>query len=407
MADSLDYDIVIAGAGMVGASLAIALAPTGLRIAIVESVSPRNADESSFDDRGITLAPSSRNIFERLGVWQQLRSECYPIKNIHVSEQGRFGFARLHANEAGCEELGYVVLARALGHALLADLQRHDNIELICPAELKNFERNDMTMQVTWQQQGELRHVRTGLLVGADGSHSLVRRLAGINVEQKDFEQTAIVANITTQKPNQATAFERFTPHGPIALLPIGDNRSVLVYVVARNEAQTCMTMSDAGFVQHVQQELGRRLGRIEQLGKRRSYPLLFQQAQTQYQPQLLLLGNSVHTLHPNAAQGFNLGLRDVAGLVDAVHDGLQQGMSVNDVRILERYTESREADQKRVVRFTNGLAKTFYNDWPLLASARNGLMLLVDIVPALKQQIVATAMGKSGHQPTLVRGHA
>lgn len=407
MADSLDYDIVIAGAGMVGASLAIALAPTGLRIAIVESVSPRNTEESSFDDRGITLAPSSRSIFERLGVWQHLQSECYPIKNIHVSEQGRFGFARLRANEAGCEELGYVVLARALGQALLADLQQYDNIELVCPAELKQFERNGMTMQVTWQQQGELRHVRAGLLVGADGSHSLVRRLAGINVDQVDFEQTAIVANIATQKSNQATAFERFTPHGPIALLPIGDNRSVLVYVVARNEAQTCMTMPDARFVQHVQQELGRRLGRIEQLGKRRSYPLLFQQAQTQYQPQLLLLGNSVHTLHPNAAQGFNLGLRDVAGLVDAVHDGLQQGVSVNDVRILERYTESREADQKRVVRFTNGLARTFYNDLPLLASARNGLMLLVDILPALKQQIVATAMGKSGHQPTLVRGHA
>lgn len=406
MADTLDYDIVIVGAGMVGASLAIALAPTGLRIAIVESVSPSNTDESSFDDRGITLAPSSRSIFERLGVWQQLRSECYPIRNIHVSEQGRFGFARLRANEAGREELGYVVLARALGQALLADLQRHDNIELVCPAELKQFERNGKTMQVTWQQQGELHQVRAGLLVGADGSHSLVRRLAGINVEKKDFEQTAIVANITTQKPNQATAFERFTPHGPIALLPIGDNRSVLVYVVDRHRAHMCMTMPDAGFVQRVQQELGRRLGRIEQLGKRRSYPLLFQQAQTQYQQQLLLLGNSVHTLHPNAAQGFNLGLRDVAGLVDAVHDGLQHGMSVDDVRILEQYTESREADQKRVIRFTNGLARTFYNNWPMLASARNSLMLLVDIVPALKQQIVVTAMGKSGQQPTLVRGN-
>ncbi len=407
MAGSLDYDIVIAGAGMVGASLAIALAPTGLRIAIIESVSPRNTDESSFDDRGITLAPSSRRIFERLGVWQQLQSECYPIKNIHVSEQGQFGFARLRANEVGCEELGYVVLARALGQALLADLQLHDNIELVCPAELKQFERDGKIMQVTWQQQGELRHVRAGLLVGADGSHSLVRRLAGINVQQKDFEQTAIVANITTQKSNQATAYERFTPHGPIALLPIGENRSVLVYVVDRNKAHTCMTMPEAEFVQQVQQELGRRLGRIEQLGKRRSYPLLFQQAQTQYQPQLLLLGNSVHTLHPNAAQGFNLGLRDVAGLVDAVHDGLQQGMVVNDVRILEQYTASREADQKRVIRFTNGLASTFYNNWPLLVSARNSLMLLVDIVPALKQQIVTTAMGKSGQQPRLVRGNA
>ena len=404
MADSLDYDIVIAGAGMVGASLAIGLAPTGLRIGIIESVSPRNTDESSFDDRGITLSPSSRSIFEHLGVWQQLRSECYPIKNIHVSEQGRFGFVRLCADEAGVDELGYVVLARALGQALLADLQQHDNIELICPAELKHFERSGKNIHVIWQQKGEQRSIRTGLLVGADGSHSLVRRLAGINVEQKDFEQTAIVANVTTQKSNQATAFERFTTHGPIALLPIGDNRSVLVFVVECHKGQDCMTMPDVEFIQRVQRELGRRLGRIEQLGKRRSYPLLFQQAQTQFQRQLLLLGNAVHTLHPNAAQGFNLGLRDVAGMVDAVHDGLQQGMTIDDIRILEQYVDSREADQKRVIRLTNGLARTFYNDWPMLASARDSLMLLIDIVPAFKQHIVATAMGKNGRQPSLVR---
>ncbi len=402
-----DYDVVIAGAGMVGASLAIGLASTGLRIAIIESISPKNTEQSSYDDRGITLSPASRSILEHLGIWQQLQSVCCPIKNIHVSEQGKFGFARLRASEAGLQELGYVVVAKALGQSLISELQQHDNIELICPAELKHFEHAGTAMQISFSQDGQSREVTAGLLVGADGSHSLVRRLAGINTEQNDFLQTAIVANVTTQKPNQGTAYERFTPHGPIALLPIGDNRSVLVYVVERNKATACMNMSDDEFIQRVQDEAGRRLGRIEKLGQRRSYPLVFQQAQIQYQPQLVLLGNSVHTLHPNAAQGFNLGLRDVAGLIDAIQHGLNQGRDISDIRILENYLADRVEDQQRVIRFTNGLARTFYNDWPLMDVVRNSMMVLIDIMPVLKQQIVQTAMGRHGQQPGMVRSSA
>lgn len=404
MAKTLDYDVVIVGAGMVGASLAIALAPGGLRIAIIESVSIRNSEETSYDDRGITLSPSSQRIFDNLGVWQNIQRDCYPIKNIHVSEQGRFGFARLRADEIGRDALGYVVVARSLGQALLAQAKQFANIELICPAELKQFHRGKDGMQVSFQQNGTTRTVTTGLLVGADGSNSLIRRLADINIDQHDFKQTAIVANVTTQKANQATAYERFTPHGPIALLPIGENRSVLVYVVERGEAETCLAMGDNDFIQRVQQELGRRLGHIVQLGQRRAYPLIFQQAVRQYQPQLVLLGNSVHTIHPNAAQGFNLGLRDVAGLVDALQAGIEQGIAIDDISILEQYAAAREADQKRVIRFTNGIAKTFYNRWPVVSPARDLFMLLVDIVPPLKQRFVETSMGLSGMQPSLVR---
>ncbi len=407
MNTATDYDVVIAGAGMVGASLAIGLASTGLRIAIIESVSPKNTQQSSYDDRGITLSPASRSILEHLGIWPQLQSACCPIKNIHVSEQGKFGFARLRASDTGLDELGYVVVAKALGQSLISGLQQHNNVELICPAELKHFERVGKAIQIGFTQDGQSREVTAGILVGADGSHSLVRRLAGINTEQNDFLQTAIVANVTTQKPNQGTAYERFTPHGPIALLPIGDNRSILVYVVERNKATACMSMSDDEFIQRVQGEAGRRLGRIEKLGQRRSYPLVFQQAKIQYQPQLVLLGNSVHTLHPNAAQGFNLGLRDVAGLIDAIQNGLNEGHDISDITILEKYLAGRIEDQQRVIRFTNGLAKTFYNDWPFMDVARNSLMVLIDIVPALKQQIVQIAMGRRGQQPGMVRSRA
>ncbi len=407
MTASSDYDIVIVGAGMVGTSLAIALAPTGLRIAIIESVNPNNHQHSTFDDRGITLTPSSKRIFEQLDIWQQVRADSYPIKRIHVSEQGRFGFTHLDASTSGTglPELGYVVVARSLGQALHQCLQRYDNINLLCPAELKQFSLVDGKMRVVFQYEGVEQTVNAGLLVGADGSNSLVRRLAGINVEEDDFKQTAIVANIKTQKTNDATAFERFTPHGPIAMLPIGDRRSVLVYVVSSREAHACMQVSDTDYISRVQQEVGRRLGNIEQLGMRRAYPIVFRQASRHYQQQLVLLGNSAHTLHPNAAQGFNLGLRDVAGLADSIHNALNKGGAIEDISILKNYMENRAADQRRVIRFTNGLAKTFYNRWPVINSGRNLCMLMIDLVPPLKRTFTEAAMGISGLQPNMVRG--
>ncbi len=405
MTAPLDYDIVIVGAGMVGTSLAIALAPSGLRIAIVESVSPKNHEQSTFDERGITLTPSSQRIFEQLDVWQYVRADSYPIKHIHVSEQGRFGFTRLDASSAGMSELGHVVVARSLGQALHRCLQQYENIDLICPAELKQFNLTDGAMSVVWQGQDGEQTVNAGLLVGADGSNSLVRRLAGINVDEYDFQQTAIVANVTTQKTNNATAYERFTPHGPIAMLPIGERRSVLVFAVNSDEARTCINLSDEDYISRVQQELGRRLGNIEQLGVRRAYPIIFRQASRHYQQQLLLLGNSAHTLHPNAAQGFNLGLRDVAGLADAIYTALEKGLGIEDISILKNYMEARTADQRRVTRFTNGLAKTFYNRWPVINSGRNLCMILIDLVPPLKQSFTEAAMGLSGLQPGMVRG--
>ncbi len=400
-----DYDVIIIGAGMVGASLACALAPTGIKIAIIESVELTNTEKSSYDDRGITLSPSSKRILEYIGVWQQVKQDVFPINNIHVSEQGRFGFAHLEAGEAGYPELGYVVVARSLGQALHQHLNNFENISLFCPAQLKYFQRIHDEMQVEIVHSGHNQSLTCGLLVGADGNHSLVRRLAGINLQEHDFEQTAIVANVTTQKPNHATAYERFTPHGPVALLPIGENKSVLVFTVKTNDAKHCLSMSDKQFINKVQKEFGRRLGRIEQIGKRQSYPLVFSEASEHYQEQLVLLGNSAHAIHPNAAQGFNLGLRDVAGLAESISTGIKKGIDISDVILLENYMKSREADQKRVMRFTNGLAKTFYNQWPLLNSARNLAMLMVDVIPDIKTTFVETSMGLYGNQPRIVRG--
>ena len=400
-----DYDVVIVGAGMVGASLACTLASSNLRIGIIESVTLSHDQQPSYDDRGLTLSASSKRILEQINVWQQVQAHATPIKKIHVSEQGRFGFTHLDAKEAGYDELGNIVVARSLGKALHKQMASFKNVELICPAELKHFKRSNGVMEIEITESGETRTITAGLLVGADGSRSIVRRLAGINTNEKDFNQTAIVANVTTQKPNNATAFERFTSHGPVALLPIETHRSVLVFTVERENVEHYLSMHDAQFIKEVESEFGRRLGNIEQVGQRRSYPLFYIEALEQFQQQLVLLGNAAHSIHPNAAQGFNLGLRDVAGLAECITSGINKGYDISDISILEDYITLRQKDQKRIMQLSNKLAGIFYNEYPILSSARNAAMLLLDVVPELKKTFMQTTMGLAGIQPRLVRG--
>ncbi|MBL1142003.1 MAG: 2-octaprenyl-6-methoxyphenyl hydroxylase [Proteobacteria bacterium] len=402
-----DYDVVIIGAGMVGASLACALAPSGLRIAIIESVTLTNDQQPSYDDRGLTLSPSTKRILEQINIWSQVQAYVTPIKKIHVSEQGRFGFTHLDAVESGFSELGNVVIARSLGLAIHKQMSSFENVNLICPAELKHFQRTDSGMILEISHSGDIEKICAGLLVGADGSYSLVRRLAGINTKEHDYKQTVIVSNITTQKPNNSTAFERFTPHGPVALLPIDKNRSVLVFTVEGKNAEYYLNMPDEQYIDAIEAEFGRRLGKIEQVGQRRSYPLRFIEAIEQYQDQLVLLGNAVHTIHPNTAQGFNLGLRDVAGLAECIIDGIEKGRTIDDIGILEDYIKLRRDDQQYVMQFTNRLAHCFYNDKPLLSSARNVAMLLIDMLPDLKRSFTERSMGLAGLQPRFVRGQS
>ncbi|MCG8377954.1 MAG: 2-octaprenyl-6-methoxyphenyl hydroxylase [Proteobacteria bacterium] len=402
-----EYDVAIIGAGMVGASLACALAPGNLKIAIVEPVKLSSDIQPSYDDRGIALSLSSKRILESLGVWQQVEPFATPIKKIHVTEQGRFGSTHIDTSRSEYNELGFVVIARSLGQALHNRLSELNNVSLICPAELKHFQQNNSGMFLELAVAESLQGINTKLLVGADGNNSLVRRLAGLKTDQYDFNQTAIVANITTQKDNNATAYERFTPHGPIALLPIGRNRSVLVFTVSRDNSERYLSMSDEQFIEKVESEFGRRLGKINQLGTRKSYPIVFMEAIKQYQQSLVLLGNAAHTIHPNAAQGFNLGLRDVAGLAECIFTGIDRGLDLDDLSILESYIKLRSLDQQHVMQFTTGLARSFYNQFPLLSDVRHLALVLLDVFPVVKDSFMEKAMGVSGLQPGLVRGHA
>ncbi len=395
-----DYDITIAGGGMVGAGLACALAGSRYRVAVIEAVAPDDAIQPSYDDRGLSLSLASQRILSALGVWPALSAEATPIEHIHVSDRGRFGFVRLHAADLNLPAMGYVVVARQLGRALLARLHSADNIDFLCPARVDTVRVS--AEAATLRLAGDGRELTGRLLVVADGARSGLRDRLGFVIDEKDYGQTAIVANVTPERGHENRAFERFTDSGPVALLPLSGNRCASVFTVPREAADDYMALPDADYLERLQQRFGRRLGRLVQVGRRKSYPVVKLVPDTPLGDRALLLGNAAHTIHPNGAQGFNLGLRDAAALAEVL---LQSpAADAGAPAPLQEYLARRRADQQRVIRFTDRLAEWFYNDDPLRIVVRDTGMLLTDLVPAFKRAFMRRAMGVAGRQPAMVR---
>ena len=400
-----DYDVVIAGGGMTGASLAVALAGENIRIAIIEAVSPRSDDQPSYDDRGLALSLSSQRVLQGLNLWEKVSATSCPVQHVHVSDQHHFGFVRLHAEAMSIPALGYVVVARELGRILLEKINSANNIDLICPASIEDIVIQTDRAVINLKQGNEDKLISGRLLVAADGSHSTVCRFLGIKASVKDYGQTAIVTNVTPARKHLNTAWERFTPQGPLALLPLTDDRCAVVFTVSQDEVEAYMTMKDADFLDQLQCRFGRRLGKFHRLGKRKSYVMQLIISDEQVRERVVVLGNSAHTIHPNGAQGFNLCLRDVAGLAEILLPAFRSGIDLGKRRILNQYQDLRECDQKNVIQFTDGLTRLFYNDLLHKVLFRNIGMLLMDMMPSCKKTFMQRAMGMHGHQPVLVRG--
>jgi len=407
MSSPSDFDVVIVGGGMAGASLAIALAAENIRIALVEAVSPRAESQPSYDDRGLALSLSSQRILNRLGLWDAVCDSANPIEHVHVSDQHHFGFVRLHAAQMHLPALGHVVLARELGRILMERVSVLKNIHFFCPARVKNIVIQPEQAAVTLLQDGNTSNITAHLVVAADGSSSPVRELLGIKTDFKDYGQTAIVTNVTPCKPHNNTAFERFTAQGPLALIPSTENRCVVVFAVDTESATQYLDMGDDEFLTVLQSRFGRRLGKFQRLGQRKSYPIQLILAREQVRERVVILGNAAHTLHPNSAQGFNLCLRDIAGLAEILLPAIRNRDDPGQRRLLNQYHDLRRSDQAQVSRFTDGLVSIFYNDLPHKIWIRNTGMLLMDICPALKQSFALRAMGLHGKQPAMVRGLA
>ena len=402
-----DYDIIIIGGGAVGASLACALSKnngnSNLKIAVIEAVSPKADVQPSYDDRGLSISLSSKNILDNLGLWQNISPHANPVKHIHVSDQHHFGFVRLDAASMGVLALGYIVLARELGKAFKQCIETSGNIDLLCPTTVTDVQISASSASVTVNIDGVDRVISSKLLVAADGAESRTRTMLGIKTTVKDFEQVAIVSNVMPEKPHNDVAYERFTETGPLALLPHSQQRCVLVFTVASNDAEKYLQMDKQRFLDALLERFGRRLGKFSQLGQRKSYPLNMLQAEEQVKHRAVILGNAAHTVHPNGAQGFNLGLRDAVALADVLIEAEEKHQDIGALSLLESYLESRIDDQQRVLNFTERLAQNFYNKQALKIIARNLVMLITDLTPPLKHRFTRIAMGFWGRQPSLV----
>jgi len=404
---STNYDLLICGGGLVGASLALMLKPLGLRIGLIEAQPFTGNAHPSFDERTTALSNSTRRIFDAIGVWPLLQPSLTPIKRIHVSDKGRFGFARLSAEEEGIPAMGYVMPNWQMGAALWTRLQQ-EQIEVIAPATVNavSEQTSYRSVSITTPQGDATLSAR--LVIAADGAQSVVREAAGIAHRHWDYGQAAIIANALTQKFHDHVAYERFTPQGAMAVLPLTDARVGLVWTVPNDRASQILAWSDAEFTEHFQRDFGFRLGRFVKVGARHHYPLALIRSDTHIAARMAVIGNAAQMLHPIAGQGLNLGLRDAATLAEVLADAHRERgdqFDAGDDELLQRYSAWRQEDSKRIIAFTDALVRVFNQPLGVIKLARDLGLLAFDMLPAAKDALSQLSIGASGRVPRLARG--
>ena len=398
-----EFEIAIIGGGMVGASLALALAAAGRRIVLIEAVAPDSRTHQSFDERTTALGNASRRILEGLGVWDGIADHCGVIRAIHVSDAGHLAFARLDAREQGIEAFGFVVPNRVLGNALWEQIRHTAAISVRMPATVATVSTDPegVTLRLAAAGEGPGQSLRVRLAVAADGAHSAVRRDAGITASEADYGQVAIVANVATDVAHAGTAYERFTAGGPLALVPLRDGSYTVVWARSPAAAAQSLAATDEDFLKALQQHFGWRAGKFVRAGRRASYALKLTRADEAVAPRTALIGNAAQSLHPVAGQGFNLALRDVAALAELVVGEGDPGAP----QLLERFAQERAADRRGVTRFTDGLIRMFGDSRAPVRLVRDVGLLLFDLLPPAKRALARVSLGFGGRTPRLARG--
>lgn len=383
--------LAIIGGGLVGASLALALQDgaraRGWCIHLIEPFEPGHEYQPSYDARSTALSYGTRLIYQRLGLWERIAERAEPILRIHVSERGSFGAARLDCTREGVEALGYVVENAWIGHCLWQALDDQVVIRH-CPAEVERLEPGATGYRLSFTDGQQL---ECDLTVLADGGRSGLREQLGIQVSRRPYGQTALIANITPGKPHGGLAFERFTEDGPMALLPLQDDRCALVWTRSQADAARLAQAHEAVFLGELQEAFGYRLGALQQVGARHLYPLTLIEAEEQVRSGLVVLGNAAHSLHPIAGQGYNLSLRDVEALSVAL---LRSDAALGDLAALQEYARRQRFDQRVTVGFSDQVTRLFGDSGRLVAAGRNLGLLGLDLMPAAKRWFARQAMG-------------
>lgn len=390
-----DYDIAVVGGGLGGASLACALADTGLSIALIEA-EPFDAEPSAaMQARTIALAWGTRALFEELDLWQGMAAHAAAIERLHVSQRGHFGAVRVAASEYDVAALGYVLPITAMMAAVRARLARLDRVEIIAPARFESLRYADDRIHLTLGGDAAPQQLTTRLLVGADGANSSVREALGIGARIDDYAQTAVVATLHTEYPHDACAYERFTPDGPIAILPRTADSSALVWSLERDQAVAACEADATAFTNKLQDAFGQRLGRLQLAGPRGAFPLRRVLAERAVAERAILIGNAGHFLHPAAAQGFNLTVRDALLLAALLRERLADAdFDPGDADMLAAWADARRPDQHRVANFTDRIVRLFSNRVPGLAAGRAAGLVGLSLLPAIRHDMARRSMG-------------
>tara|TARA_B100001079_G_scaffold265305_1_gene270875 strand:+ start:669 stop:1898 length:1230 start_codon:yes stop_codon:yes gene_type:complete len=392
---SREYDIAVVGGGLAGASLACALADTGLSVALIEAVAFDTPADDNLRARTTALAWGTRAMFESLDLWGAMADAAAAIERLHVSQAGHFGRVTVAADEYDLPALGYVVPNTAMIAALRDRLAAQDHVELIAPARFESLAYDDQGQPVLTLDEG--RAVRARLLIGADGQNSAVRAALGIGAQVDDYGQSAIITVVTPERAHDGCAYERFLPGGPLALLPRTPDTCAAVWAVPTDEATALCAASETAFTQALNAAFGHRLGALTLAGPRGAYPLARVLADRGVAPRAALIGNAGHALHPAAAQGFNLSIRDALGLADIIreHQSLKgEAFDPGDADMLAAWAEARQPDQHRVANFTDGIVRLFSNHLPGLGHARGAGLFGLSLAPGLRADMARRSMG-------------
>ena len=407
-AHSFQCDVLIVGGGLVGSALANALRELPLRVLLMESREVTTHEQTGFDARATALANGTRQILRNLALWDTIEPNTAPITRIHVSERGQFGAARIDAGEEDVAALGYTIENRHLGAALWSGLNETDTFRVVAPARYVSMQPKHDGVQVQIDAAGAACRIEARVVVAADGARSDLRDSLGLGVRHDDYAQTAVIFNCRPQRPLNGLAIERFTPDGPIAVLPLPEHRAGVVWTVPSAAAPALLSLDAAALSARLDRELGGRLGPVERVGALESFPLHRIRADTLIAQRTVLLGSAAVNLHPVAGQGFNLAMRDIAWLAEAFADELASAAHGGDIGcsgVLDQYARSRGRDQSGVAGFTHGLIRLFGISAPGAGAARGLGIVAFDVLPGAKRLLARHAMGRAGRAPRLVCG--
>ena len=384
------FDVIIAGGAMAGGTLALALnqlSQQSLSIAVIEAYQPKGGAHPGFDSRAIALSYGTVNTLKRFGLWDDLHAVATPITHIHVSDRSHFGMTDIDHKEANLDALGYVIELADVGQIYQTKISQCEQITQYCPLSVTEVARDQESVSVTLSDGSQL---QSKMLVAADGALSTCCEQLGLELDEHDFGQHAVIANVEVSQPHEGRAFERFTTHGPVALLPMSGQRMSLVWCQPPHQVDALLNCSDEQFLEQLQQAFGWRLGKMTRVGQRASYPLVLRTRSQVVSHRFAIVGNAAQTLHPIAGQGFNLGIRDVASLAEE----LTHGDALGSYQQLTRYKTRREHDRQMTIGLTSSLVHLFSNDLPTLSVGRNVGLALMDNCAQLKAPLLKRTLG-------------